>query len=29
VQGLFGELTQPKVDRIRSILLKNLTRKAT
>jgi len=25
-QGLFGELTQSKVDRIRSILLKNLTR---
>jgi hypothetical protein len=28
VQGLFGELTQPKVDRIRAILLKHLTRKA-
>jgi hypothetical protein len=28
VQGLFGELTQAKVDRIRSILLKSLTRKA-
>jgi cupin-like protein len=29
VQGLFGELTQPKVDRIRAILLKSLARKAT
>jgi hypothetical protein len=29
VQGLFGELTQPKVDRIRAILLKSLTRKPT
>jgi hypothetical protein len=29
VQGLFGELTQPKVDRIRAILLKSLTRKTT
>ena len=28
VQGLFGDLTQAKVDRIRSILLKSLTRKA-
>jgi hypothetical protein len=29
VQGLFGELTPAKVDRIRSLLLKSLTRKAT
>jgi hypothetical protein len=29
VQGLFGELTQAKVDRIRSILLKSLARKST
>jgi len=29
VQGLFGELTQAKADRIRSILLKNLSRKST
>jgi hypothetical protein len=28
VQGLFGELTEAKVDRIRSILLKSLARKA-
>jgi hypothetical protein len=28
-QGLFGELTQAKADRIRSILLKNLSRKST
>jgi len=28
VQGLFGELTQAKADRIRSILLKNLSRKS-
>jgi len=27
VQGLFGELTQANADRIRSILLKNLSRK--
>lgn len=27
IQGLFGELTQPKVDRIRAILLKSLARK--
>jgi hypothetical protein len=27
-QGLFGDLTQAKADRIRSILLKNLSRKA-
>jgi hypothetical protein len=29
VRGLFGELTQANADRIRSILLKNLSRKAT
>jgi cupin-like protein len=29
VQGLFGELTQAKADRIRSILLKHLSRTAT
>jgi hypothetical protein len=29
VQGLFGDLTQAKADRIRSMLLKNLSRKAT
>ena len=29
VQGLFGELTQAKADRIRSMLLKNLSRKST
>ena len=29
VQGLFGDLTEAKADRIRSMLLKNLSRKAT
>jgi hypothetical protein len=29
VQGLFGELTPAKVERIRSLLLKSLTRNAT
>jgi hypothetical protein len=29
VQGLFGDLTEVKADRIRSMLLKNLSRKAT
>jgi hypothetical protein len=29
VQGLFGDLTQAKADRIRSMLLKNLSRKST
>jgi hypothetical protein len=29
VQGLFGDLTQAKADRIRSILLKNLSRRST
>jgi len=29
VQGLFGDLTQARADRVRSILLKNLSRKST
>jgi ribosomal protein L16 Arg81 hydroxylase len=29
VQGLFGELTQARADRLRSMLLKNLSRKST